>query len=394
MCSHVRSHPRTIPSSISISPKSCQLGCVTHNIFSAHEYANTHLSIGNVSWGHATSRDLITWTDVDHHPDNDLPAWKDSEAQSIGTTNLTGNGKHNPALFNHLAIFSGGGQPVNLSGQIDGTLLLFYTGASSLPTAWNTPYARGTESQALAISNDGGVTWEDYENNPILSDPPGNWNLTGWRDPYFISWPELDDLLNASQPHFYAVFGSGIRGVGPRMPLYRAPASNLTDWTFMGALWEPEKNTSLGTIEETGSFGFNFELSNFFSLDDRYFVSMGAEGGNVSFHQNKWSLWNEGTISVRSNGSIAFEPISGGASDWGLLYAVSHSSLHKLMTYNQNSISYFLYIRSPPSTTRRIIAVFNGVGLRKILMISEQFNKVIKVHMLFPERSSSKTHPT
>ncbi|KAJ5241740.1 uncharacterized protein N7469_000067 [Penicillium citrinum] len=283
-----------------------------------YQYHPNHISWGNVSWGHATSRDLITWTDVDHHPDNDLPAWKDSEAQSIGTSNSTGSGKHNPALFNHLAIFSGGGQPVNLSGQIDGTLLLFYTGASSLPTAWNTPYARGTESQALAFSTDGGVTWKDYEKNPILSDPPGNWNVTGWRDPYFISWSELDDLTNASQPHFYAVFGSGIRGIGPRMPLYRAPASNLTDWTFMGALWEPEKNTSLGLIEETGSYGFNFELSNFFSLENRYFVSMGAEGGN-----NKWSLWNEGTISVRSNGSIAFEPISGGASDWGLLYAIA-----------------------------------------------------------------------
>ncbi|KAJ5376096.1 hypothetical protein N7509_012982 [Penicillium cosmopolitanum] len=287
-----------------------------------YQFHPNHIGWGNVSWGHATSPDLITWTDVDHY-DNDIPAWKDSEAQSIGTTNSTGSGKHNPALYNHLAIFSGGAQPVNLSGEVDGTILLFYTGASSLPTAWNTPYARGTESQALAYSTDGGKTWEDYKNNPVISEPPGNWNVTGWRDPYFVSWPEMDKILNATEPHFYAVFGSGIREVGPRMPLYKAKASDLTDWTFMGALWEPEKNTSLGSIEETGSYGFNFELSNFFSIGDRYFVSMGAEGGNVSFHQNKWSLWNEGTISVRSNGSIAFEPVSGGASDWGMLYAIS-----------------------------------------------------------------------
>jgi beta-fructofuranosidase len=50
---------------------------------------------------------------------------------------------------------------------------------------------------------------------------------------------------------------------------------------------------------------------------------MGAEGGNVSFHQQKWSLWNEGTLSIRANGSVAFNPVAGGASDWGLLYAVS-----------------------------------------------------------------------
>lgn len=279
---------------------------------------------GNVSWGHATSADLITWTDVDHHPDNDVPAWKDQETQSIGTTNLTSN--HNPSLYNHLAIFSGGAQPVNLSGQIDGTILAFYTGATELPTAWNTPYALGTESQGLAFSTDGGVTWKHYENNPILSDTPGNWDVTGWRDPYFVPWPQMDTMLNMTEPHYYAVFGSGIRGIGPRMPLYSAPASDLTNWTFLGALWEPEKNTTLGSLEETGSYGFNFELSNFFSIGDRYFVSMGAEGGNVSFHQQKWSLWNEGTLSVRANGSIAFNPISGGASDWGLLYAVSSLS--------------------------------------------------------------------
>jgi beta-fructofuranosidase len=279
---------------------------------------------GNISWGHATSRDLITWTDVDHHPDNDLPAWKDAEAQSFGTTNLSSD--HNPPLYNHLSIFSGSAQPVNLSGEEDGTILAFYTGASQLPTSWSTTYFPGTESQALAYSTDGGITWENYEKNPVISESPGNWNVTGWRDPYFVSWPQLDTVLNASEPHYYAVFGSGIREVGPRMPLYSAPASDLTDWTFLGALWEPEKNTSLGSVEETGSYGFNFELSNFFSIGDRYFVSMGAEGGNVSFHPNKWSLWNEGTISVRSNGSVAFEPISGGASDYGLLYAVRNKS--------------------------------------------------------------------
>ncbi|KAJ5690694.1 hypothetical protein N7462_005086 [Penicillium macrosclerotiorum] len=286
-----------------------------------YQFHPNHVSWGNVSWGHATSPDLIEWTDVDHFLDNGVPAWKDLEAQSIGTTNLTS--QHRPSLYNHLAIFSGSGQPVNLSGGIDGTILAFYTGASQLPTAWNTPYFPGTESQALAYSTDGGISWSHYENNPILSDPPGNWNITGWRDPSFFPWKEMDMLLKKTEPHWYAVFGSGIREVGPRIPFYTAPASDLTNWTFMGALWEPEKNSSLGSLKETGSYGFNFELSNFFSIGDRYFVTMGAEGGNVSFHQQKWSLWNEGILSVRKNGSIAFQPVSGGASDWGLLYAIS-----------------------------------------------------------------------
>ena len=70
----------------------------------------------------------------------------------------------------------------------------------------------------------------------------------------------MDALLGQSAPHYYAVFGSGIKGVGPRIPLYSAPASDLTKWTFLGALWEPAYNTSLGTVLETGSYGFNFEV--------------------------------------------------------------------------------------------------------------------------------------
>lgn len=88
---------------------------------------------GNVSWGHATSPDLITWTDVDHFPENGKAAWQDDQAQSIGTTNLSS--KHSPPLYNRLSIFSDSVQPINLTGKTDGTLLAFYTSASVLPTS-------------------------------------------------------------------------------------------------------------------------------------------------------------------------------------------------------------------------------------------------------------------
>lgn len=258
---------------------------------------------------------------MDNSPNNGLVGWQNGQAQSIVTTNLSSN-HHHPRLYNHLGIFSGTAQPVNMSGEADGTLLAFYTSVSRLPTSYNQPYLTGTESQSLASSTDGGVTWKEYENNPIVSSPPEGWNITGWRDPFYLPMPELDALLGHPEPHYYVVFGSGIKGVGPRMPLYSALASDLTKWTFLGALWEPKDNSTLGTLEETGSYGYNFEVSNFFNLGDRYFVSMGAEGGEVSFHNRRWSLWNEGTVSTRPNGSIAFNPVSGGAADWGILYAV------------------------------------------------------------------------
>lgn len=228
-----------------------------------------------------------------------------------------------------MGIFSGTGQPVNLRGEEDGTLLLFYTSVSKLPTSWNIPYQNGTESQSLALSHDGGKTWEDYEGNPVITGPPGDWNITGFRDPFFEPFPALDALLGQSEPHYYAVFGSGVKGVGPRIPLWTAPMSDLTNWKFLGALWEPAANTSLGSLLATGSYGFNFEVSGFFALPDdqghlHYFVNMGSEGGNVSFHESShWALWNEGHVTRRENGSAQFTPVSGGAGDWGLLYALT-----------------------------------------------------------------------
>jgi sucrose-6-phosphate hydrolase SacC (GH32 family) len=153
--------------------------------------------------------------------------------------------------------------------------------------------------------------------------------LTSPSDPFFEPWPEMDNLLGASEPHYYAVFGSGIKGVGPRMPLWTAPAKNLTDWSFLGALWEPEANSSFGPVLSTGTNGFNFEVSGFYSIPDskgnlHYYTTYGTEGGNVSFHESAhWALWAEGTVTPRENGSAQFNQIAGGAADWGLGYAIT-----------------------------------------------------------------------
>lgn len=112
------------------------------------------------------------------------------------------------------------------------------------------------------------------------------------------------------------------------MPLYSAPASDLTKWKFLGALWEPADNKSLGSVLETGSYGFNFKCSGFFALHDsngdrHWFVNMGTEGGQNIFHENNpWSLWNMGDITRRKNGSALFTPTAGGTVDWGLGYVI------------------------------------------------------------------------
>ncbi|KAF4548613.1 Glycosyl hydrolases family 32 N-terminal domain-containing protein 1 [Elsinoe fawcettii] len=285
----------------------------TYHLF--YQWHPNHINWGNISWGHATSKDLVSWTDVG--------GWEGNNAEAL----VTAGG--NNSTYNGLGIFSGTAQPVNLQGEQDGTLAVFYTSVQYLPTNWRIPYTPGTESQSIATSTDGGQTWQDYENNPVIEGPPGGWNITGFRDPFVEPWPEMDALLGQDEPHYYAVFGSGIKGVGPRIPFWTAPANDLTNWTFLGALWEPEANSSLGNVLATGTNAFNFEVSGFFSLADdeghmHYYVNTGSEGGNVSFHQSQqWSLFYEGTVSRRANGSAAFNPVAGGAGDYGILYALT-----------------------------------------------------------------------
>lgn len=272
---------------------------------------------GDISWGHAISKDMITWEDVG--------GWEDDQALALQPS---GNGS-----YNGLGIFSGTGQPVNLKGEQDGTLLLFYTSVAHLPTNWRIPYEPYTETQSFAYSTDGGKTWEEYENNPVINATTGTdpmfWNLTGLRDPFFEPWPAMDNLLGADEPHYYMVLGSGIKGVGPRMPLWSAPASDLTDWTFLGALWEPEANSTFGSLLATGTNAYNFEVSGFYSLADskgdlHYYTTYGTEGGNISWHPSaQWALWAEGTISTRENGSVQFNQIAGGVADWGNGYAIT-----------------------------------------------------------------------
>ncbi|EMD68595.1 hypothetical protein GGP41_003191 [Bipolaris sorokiniana] len=285
-----------------------------------YQWHPNHVNWGNISWGHATSKDMITWTDVG--------GWENDQAQSLGTGPRADS--RNSSYYG-LGIFSGSGQPYNLQGEQDGTLINFYTSVQHLPTNWALPYIPGTETQSIAISNDGGETWEQYAGNPILSHPPEGWNITGWRDPFVEPWPEMDALLGHEEPHWYMAMGSGIKGEGGggRIPFYSAPATNLTDWTFLGALWEPKRNETLGSLLETGTYGFNFEVSNFFSLKDEdddvhYYALMGTEGGNLTWHPRaQWGLWNEGQVNKRENGSVEFTPLAGGAIDSGLLYAVT-----------------------------------------------------------------------
>ncbi|BFZ63199.1 hypothetical protein YB2330_004319 [Saitoella coloradoensis] len=297
-----------------------------------YQWHPNHIQWGNISWGHAVSYDQVTWTDVG--------GWQDNKAEPLATGP---NG-----TSDHLGVFSGSAQflPRNQSYGLDGVnglnitngnasdtvMVVFYTGVDKLPTNWAKTYLNGTESQSLAISTNGGKSFTKIED--VIPQPPPHLNITGFRDPIFGQWAEMDDILHgdSSLGNYYAILGSGIKGVGPRLQFYYAPADNLTDWNYLGPLFAVSENE---TWSETysGSFGYNFEVAGGFSLTElekfggdnetkHHYVVAGAEGGNTTLHpSNQWALWSEVQMTRSENGSAQTNILSTGVLDWGLAYA-------------------------------------------------------------------------
>ena len=107
---------------------------------------------GNMSWGHAISRDLATWTN--------LPvALPFSETELIFSGSIVHDAENSSGL--------------GIPGE-EGPLVAFYTSAFT-QTHHTTP---GIQAQSIAYSQDGGATWTFYADNPVLSRDSEN-----FRDP-------------------------------------------------------------------------------------------------------------------------------------------------------------------------------------------------------------------
>jgi fructan beta-fructosidase len=173
---------------------------------------------GNMHWGHAVSRDLVHWTELDEalYPDE------------LGTM-FSGSAvidEHNTAGFQ--------------KGS-EKTLVVFYTAAGG-----DSPLSNGKQfSQCLAYSNDRGRTWTKYEKNPVLPHIVG-----GNRDPKVLWYaPENKWLLALYlDQNDYAIFDSKdlkswnqlskvtIPGTSECPEFFEIPVEgqNETRWIFYG----------------------------------------------------------------------------------------------------------------------------------------------------------------
>lgn len=146
---------------------------------------------GNMSWGHASSRDLVHWR--------------------------------------HLSVALRPEQPYDKDGVFSGCMV----NAAGTPTAVYT----GTmpETQCIATSRDM-ARWTKAPENPVVSGPPPGLKVAGFRDPYV--WREGDE--------WFMVVGSGVDAGRGAILLYRS--RDLRRWEYLhpaatgdgstGSMWE------------------------------------------------------------------------------------------------------------------------------------------------------------
>lgn len=205
-------------------------GLVFHNdnFHMFYQYNPTGDVWGNISWGHAISRDLIHWDekpvalDAFHAPSGPLTELYYSGSAVTDYKRTSGWGTfQNPPL---VAIYTSQ-----------------YTEDLTLPNGKTV--RSGQESQSIAYSLDDGLTFTEYEDNPVILQPPPQYadQYQNFRDP-FVFWYDQGShwvmVVSLANQHKVLIYTS----------------SNLKDWTHtsefgpvnaVGGQWECPSLTPL-----------------------------------------------------------------------------------------------------------------------------------------------------
>ena len=174
-------------------------GLVYHNgkYHMYYQYNPNGTRWGDMSWGHASSTDLVHWQEQPLA----IPRGLNENGQVIeeifsgsvvvDTLNSSGFGSlQNPPL---VAVYTSN-----------------YTGAH--------PILAGKQAQSLAYSTDDGQSWTKYGSNPVL-----NRNTSGFRDPK-VFWYD-----NPSGADYWVM--AAVEADEHRVLFYKS--TNLKDWTYL-----------------------------------------------------------------------------------------------------------------------------------------------------------------
>jgi beta-fructofuranosidase len=186
-----------------------QWGSTYHLFYQYNPHAPVH---GTIHWGHATSENLVHW-------------------------------QHLP-----VALAPEPGRP-----DQDGCWSGCAVDDSGTPTLIYTANRAGQQCACLATSADGLLTWQKYEGNPLIAEPPPGLPVLGMRD--HCVWREAG--------RWYQVIGAGIAEQGGAALLYRS--ADLRAWEYLHPLLVGDQRREQPLW--TGTF---WECPDFFALDGRY----------------------------------------------------------------------------------------------------------------------------
>ncbi len=161
---------------------------------------------GNMSWGHATSSDLLTWTEQPIA----IPQTFNEQGQAIESI-FSGSVVIDE---NNTSGFGEGGEP---------PLVAIYTSAYEAAH----PTLAGRQAQSLAYSLDGGYTWQKYANNPVLDRGSAN-----FRDPK-VFW------YDGPAGQYWVM--AAVEATDHKVVLYKS--ANLRDWEHLSD-FGPANSTS------------------------------------------------------------------------------------------------------------------------------------------------------
>ncbi|KKA31072.1 hypothetical protein TD95_002571 [Thielaviopsis punctulata] len=299
----------------------CAPGFLSHlNLYHlGFQWAPDRITWGDISWGVATSRDLLRWS-VSNKPSL-------SPDPSV-------------YAYDSASIFTGCMVDQGPRGET-GIATCVYTSVSQLPLHFSRPYPRGAETVSLATTVDG-REWKRCKGNPIDLLPPADVDVTGWRDPYVAAWPALDGVLGKAgpQPGLYSILSGGIRGVSPTSFLYSVNPSNLSEWKYIGPIALPGISKKSCPLQKWArDLGINWEVTNFLSSSVtagdqtivRDILICGIEGVSASeddkqtrgeFRATHSQTWLSGSL-VKTDERVDLKWTAAGEMDYGALYAAN-----------------------------------------------------------------------
>ncbi|MCY3865434.1 MAG: glycoside hydrolase family 32 protein [Chloroflexi bacterium] len=214
-----------------------------HMFFQHNPY---EADFGPMGWGHVRSPDLAHW---EHCPIAIMP---------------TADGYDGAGCWSGSVVIQDGLPHMMYSGVADMTL---WRVEDDIPPSDRQRIPQGyydefmleidQETQCIATSSDGMLTWDKHPANPVIPAIPAGLDLIGFRDPFL--WKEDDE-------RWYMLLGSGIKGRGGVALLYRSP--DLIEWEYLNPLY----------IGDPAESGINWECPNFLDLGAKHMLVVSPHG--------------------------------------------------------------------------------------------------------------------